>query len=85
MANNNDAFTIDDTLGTSDNLDAYARSLEAMDAPLGAVLSPYLASLAASQAVDTSAIWNALFAAAAPVVPDPTPPIDEVDGDRSAI
>lgn len=66
MAKNNNAFTIDDTLSTSDNLVAYQRLLEAMDAPLGLALSSYLEPLAAGQPVDTAAIWDALYAATAP-------------------
>jgi hypothetical protein len=70
MAKNNHAFTIDDALGTSDNLAVYAQVLEAIDAPLGAALRPYLASLAAGQPVDTATIWDALYAATAPADPD---------------
>lgn len=65
MARNNHVFAIDDRLGTSDNLDAYARVLEGMDAALGAALRPYLASIAAGHPVDTSAIWDALYVASA--------------------
>lgn len=70
MGERNHTFAIDDALGTSDNLAAYARVLEAMDAPLGAALRPFLASLAAGQPVDTAAIWDSLYAAIAP--PDPS-------------
>jgi len=84
MAKNNYVFAIDDTLGTSDNLAAYAQLLEAMDAPLGAALSPYLASLAAGQPVDTAAIWDALYAATVPANPDPAPPGDGAGGVESA-
>ncbi len=73
MARNNRAFAIDDALSTSDNLAAYAQLLAAIDAPLGTVLRPFLASLAAGQPIDTAAIWDALYAATAPADPDPAP------------
>ncbi len=66
MAGNAQSFTIEDRLGTSDNLNAYAQTLEQIDATLGVALRPYLASMAAGHTVDTSAIWNALYAATAP-------------------
>jgi hypothetical protein len=65
MARNTDVFVIEDRLGTSDNLDAYSQVLEGMDAALAAALRPYLASIAAGHPVDTSAIWDALYAASA--------------------
>jgi hypothetical protein len=71
MTKNEHAFAIDDSLGTSDNLAAYARVLEAMDAPLCAALNPYLVSLAAGQPVDAAAIWDALYLAMASADPDP--------------
>jgi hypothetical protein len=49
-------FEIDDTLGTSDNLVAYAKVLDALDGPLAAALSPYLTSLASGQSVEATAI-----------------------------
>ena len=73
MPRNNHAFAIDDALSTSDNLAAYARLLAAMDAPLGAAVTPFLAPLAAGQPIDTAAIWDALYAATAPANPDPAP------------
>jgi hypothetical protein len=66
MAGNAHVFAIEDRLGTSDNLDAYSQVLEGLDAELGAALRQYLASIAAGYPVDTSAIWNALYAASAP-------------------
>ena len=69
MTKNNQTFTIDDTLGTSDNLAAYAQVLEAMDALLGETLSSKLAVLATGQAVDTAVIWDALYATIAAVEP----------------
>jgi hypothetical protein len=66
MAGNANVFAIEDRLGTSDNLGAYSLVLEGVDAALGAALGPYLASIAAGYPVDTSAIWNALYAASAP-------------------
>jgi hypothetical protein len=60
---NDPVFVIDDTLGISDNLAAFAQLIGGMDAPLGAALKPHLSSLAAGQQVDATAIWNALFAA----------------------
>lgn len=74
MAKNNHAFAIDDTIGTSGNIAAYVQLLEAMDAPLGTSLSPYLAAVAAGQPVDTAAIWDALYAATAPADPASVPP-----------
>ena len=61
----NNAFSIDDTLGTSDNLAAFAAQICSLDAPLGAILSPHLGSLAAGQNVDTGALWDALYAGTA--------------------
>lgn len=85
MTNNSHTFAINDTLGTSDNLAAYAQVLEAIDAPLEGALSPYLASLAAGQPVDTAAIWDALYAAIAPADPHPAPPGGEAgDGEGTA-
>lgn len=66
MARNAHSFTIEDGLGTSDNLDAYVQVLEEIDAPLGVALGPYLASMAADQTIDPSTIWSALYAATAP-------------------
>jgi hypothetical protein len=66
MARNAHSFTIEDRSGTSDNLDAYVQVLEEIDAPLGVALRPYLASMAAGPTIDTSTIWNALYAATAP-------------------
>lgn len=76
MGKANNAFAIDDLIGTADNISAYAQLLEAMDAPLGTSLSHYLTSLAGGQAVDTAAIWDALYAAMAPEDPAPVPPTD---------
>lgn len=84
MAENNHAFAIDDTLGTSDNVAAYAQVLETMDAPLGAALGPYLVSLAAGQPVDTAAIWDALYAAMTSADPDPALPDGGSDGGEGA-
>jgi hypothetical protein len=84
MAKSNRAFAIDDTLATSDNLAAYAQLLEAMDGPLGAVLSPYLASLAAGRPTETAAIWDALYAATALLDSSLAPPKGESDGIEGA-
>jgi hypothetical protein len=65
MARNAHVFAIEDHLGISENLDAYAQVLAGMDAALSAALRPYLASIAAGHSVDTAAIWNALYAATA--------------------
>jgi hypothetical protein len=73
MPGNIQAFAIDDTLSTSDNLIAYAQLLGAMDAPLGAALARFLASSSTGQPIDIAAIWDALYAATAPADSDPTP------------
>ena len=65
MAGNAHVFAIEDGVGTSDNLDDYSQVLGGMDAALGAALRPYLASIAAGHPIDTSAIWDALYAASA--------------------
>lgn len=84
MAKNNYTFAIDDKLGTAANLVSYAQLLEAMDPALGQALSPYLASLAAGQSVDTAAIWDALYMATASAAPDPAPLGDEATGGEGA-
>ena len=63
MPKDNEKFSIDDALSTSENLAAYVQMLEATDAQLGAALGRHLERLAAGQAVDTSTIWDALYAA----------------------
>lgn len=65
MATNNNQFAIDDALGVADNLDNYAKMLRALDQQLGEVLASHLPALVSGQALDTSAIWNALYAAIA--------------------
>jgi hypothetical protein len=80
MATNSNAFAIDDTLGTSDNLAVYAQLLDALDERLGAALGPHLAPLAAGQPVDAAVIWDALYAATAPLGSDPMPSGDRAGG-----
>ena len=84
MAKNKHAFAIDDTSSTSDNLAEFAKLLESMDAPLGAALSPFLASLAAGQPLDPAAVWDALDAATAPADPPPDQPGEEAAGTEEA-
>lgn len=80
-----DAFVIDDTASTSDNLAAYVQLLKAKDASLAAALSPHLASLANGQEVNAAQIWTALYEATAPVAPPAAPPPDDgVSGAESA-
>jgi hypothetical protein len=80
MVENNRVFSIDDTLGTSDNLATFMQVLEAMDAPLGTALSQYLISLTAGQPVDTAAIWDVLHAAMAPADSNSAPSGGEAEG-----
>jgi hypothetical protein len=84
MARNNNAFAIDDTLGTSDNLAVYTQLVEALDARLGAALSSCLAQLVAGQRVDTAAIWDVLYVATAPLDPDPVPAGGRAGGEEGA-
>jgi flagellum-specific peptidoglycan hydrolase FlgJ len=66
MAQNNQVFAIDDTVGTSENLNVYAQVLERIDSELGASLRPYLALLAAGSWVDAATVLQALYAATDP-------------------
>ncbi|WP_257551682.1 hypothetical protein [Sphingopyxis sp. DBS4] len=68
MAKKTYDFVIDDALGTSDNLAAFAGGLTG-DAALAAALTPHLAPLASGQNLDAGAIWNILFQATAAAPP----------------
>jgi hypothetical protein len=59
------AFVIDDILSTTDNQAAYVQVLERMDSALGTTLGQYLMLLAAAEAPDTTAIWDALYSVSA--------------------
>jgi hypothetical protein len=71
-------FVIEDGLGVSDNLNAFSQVLEGLDTSLGAALRPYLTAIAAGHPVDTSTIWDALYAAS---VSD----LDRADGSASGV
>lgn len=58
-------YAIDDTLGTDDNLAALSAAAASIDADLAAVLEPQLTAWTSGGAVDTNALWNALYAATA--------------------
>lgn len=58
-------YTIDDALSTDDNLASLSAAAALIDADLAAVLEPQFTAWASGGAVNTNALWNALYAATA--------------------
>jgi hypothetical protein len=55
-----------------------------LDPALGAVLRRYLPTLVTGQPVPSAAIWNELYSATTPAVPDPAPGAGGGAGARGA-
>lgn len=63
-------YEIDDALSVEDNLLALGIAADALDPVLSAVLKSMLSAWAGNEAVDTDAVLDALFEAAAPHEPE---------------
>lgn len=56
-------YAIDDSLNIDENLTSLSAATGSIDADLAVVLEPRLATWASGEAVDTAALWNALYEA----------------------